>query len=143
MNRTMKNKKGFTLMEMLVVVAVIAILVAVAIPVYNAQVHKARVAADMANVRAYYAELQLDYLTRGEYLPIGKDEGKVPYWSIYGSRYGYDYYTLSFPVSNLQVKLQAGSYSVDYGDTIDKTGGYSVTYQCNSDCFTEHTLTLG
>lgn len=70
MNRTMKNKKGFTLMEMLIVVAVIAILVAVAIPVYNAQMHKARVAADMANVRAYYAELQADYLTTGEYLDI-------------------------------------------------------------------------
>lgn len=38
------NKKGFTLMEMLIVVAVIAILIAVAIPVFSAQLHKARVA---------------------------------------------------------------------------------------------------
>ena len=42
MNRTMKNKKGFTLMEMLIVVAIIAVLVAIAIPVYQGQVHKAR-----------------------------------------------------------------------------------------------------
>ena len=67
MNRTMKNKKGFTLMEMLIVVAIIAVLVAIAIPVYQGQVHKAKVAADWANLRAYYAELQLDYLTRGAY----------------------------------------------------------------------------
>ena len=141
MNRALKNKKGFTLMEMLIVVAVIAILVAVAIPVYNAQTHKAKVAADMANVRAYYAELQLDYLTRGEYLPGGEDEGQVPYWSVY-SYTGYDYYTLSFPVSNLQVKLQAGLYIVDYGDPNDKTGGYSVTYHCTQSCYNEHSLTL-
>lgn len=70
MNRTMKNKKGFTLMEMLIVVAIIAVLVAIAIPVYQGQVHKAKVAADWANVRAYYAELQADYLTTGEYLDI-------------------------------------------------------------------------
>ena len=43
MNRTMKNKKGFTLMEMLIVVAIIAVLVAIAIPVYQGQVHKAKV----------------------------------------------------------------------------------------------------
>ena len=55
MTRTMKNKKGFTLMEMLIVVAIIAVLVAIAIPVYQGQVHKAKVAAAMANVRAYYA----------------------------------------------------------------------------------------
>ena len=45
--KKMKNKQGFTLMEMLIVVAIIAVLVAIAIPVYQGQVHKAKVAADM------------------------------------------------------------------------------------------------
>lgn len=63
-----KNKKGFTLMEMLIVVAIIAVLVAIAIPVLSNNLHKARVAADWANVRAFYASLQADYLMTGEYI---------------------------------------------------------------------------
>ena len=57
------NKKGFTLMEMLIVVAIIAILIAVAIPVFSAQLHKARVATDWANLRSFYADIQTDYMT--------------------------------------------------------------------------------
>ena len=69
----MKRNRGFTLMEMLIVVAIIAVLAAVAIPVFNGSLHKAKVAADMANVRAYYAELQTQYITTGEYIDIGDD----------------------------------------------------------------------
>lgn len=46
------SKKGFTLMEMLIVVAIIAILVAVSIPVFTSQLEKAKQATDMANERA-------------------------------------------------------------------------------------------
>ena len=60
------NKKGFTLMEMLIVVAIIAILIAVAIPVFSAQLHKARVATDWANLRSFYADIQTDYMTKPE-----------------------------------------------------------------------------
>ncbi len=69
----MKRNRGFTLMEMLIVVAIIAVLAAIAIPVFNGSLHKAKVAADMANVRAYYAELQTQYITTGEYRDIGDD----------------------------------------------------------------------
>lgn len=55
-------------MEMLIVVAIIAVLVAIAIPVLSNNLHKARVAADWANVRALYANLQADYLMTGEYV---------------------------------------------------------------------------
>ena len=49
-----KNRKhGFTLAELLVVVAIVGILVAISIPIFSVQLHKARVAADWANVRAY------------------------------------------------------------------------------------------
>ena len=50
------NKKGFTLAELLIVVAIIAVLVAVAIPVFTAQLEKSREAVDMANLRSAYAE---------------------------------------------------------------------------------------
>lgn len=59
------NRKGFTLAELLIVVAIIAVLVAIAIPVFTAQKHKSEVAVDVANVRAYYAEIQTDYITTG------------------------------------------------------------------------------
>ena len=57
------NKKGFTLAELLIVVAIIAVLVAVAIPVFTAQLEKSREATDLANVRSAYAELMANYLT--------------------------------------------------------------------------------
>ncbi len=50
------NKKGFTLAELLIVVAIIAVLVAIAIPVFSAQLEKSKQATDAANIRAAYAE---------------------------------------------------------------------------------------
>ena len=137
MNRTMKNKKGFTLMEMLIVVAVIAILVAVAIPVYNAQMHKAKVAADWANLRAYYAELQLDYLTRGAYnadVPIMNPGSEQKPQT--------DYKTIPFLNGN-NVTLQAGNFGVIW-NTVG--GGYQIAYNCDNPAVehrTAHELVLG
>ena len=50
-------KKGFTLMELLIVVAIIAVLVAIAIPIFNGQLEKSREATDAANIRSAYAEV--------------------------------------------------------------------------------------
>ena len=60
--KKIKNTKGFTLMEMLIVVAIIAILVAIAIPTFTAQLEKAREATDIANIRSAYAEAMVSYL---------------------------------------------------------------------------------
>ena len=57
-----KDNKGFTLMEMLIVVAIIAILIAIMIPVFNAQLEKSREAADAANIRSAYATAMVTYL---------------------------------------------------------------------------------
>lgn len=60
--RKMKNKKGFTLMEMLIVVAIIAILIAIAIPTFASSLNKARVATDEANIRSGYASVMVKVL---------------------------------------------------------------------------------
>jgi len=56
------NKKGFTLAELLIVVAIIAVLVAIAIPVFSTQLEKSREATDAANIRAAYAEVLTESL---------------------------------------------------------------------------------
>ncbi len=57
------NKKGFTLAELLIVVAIIAVLVAIAIPVFGAQLEKSREGTDASNIRAAYAEVAAAALT--------------------------------------------------------------------------------
>lgn len=57
------NKKGFTMAELLIVVAIIAVLVAIAIPIFTAQLEKSREATDAANLRAAYAEVVASGIT--------------------------------------------------------------------------------
>lgn len=72
MLKKLNNKKGFTLMEMLIVVAIIAVLVAIAIPVFNGALTKSKEADDVANIRAAYAEWQVKMLTENEAVPTDK-----------------------------------------------------------------------
>lgn len=58
-----KNKKGFTLAELLIVVAIIGVLVAVSIPIFTSQLEKSKEATDLANIRAAYAEAASEAIT--------------------------------------------------------------------------------
>ena len=51
-----KDKKGFTLMEMLIVVAIIAVLVAIAVPTFNSSLNAAKKSADDASIKTAYTE---------------------------------------------------------------------------------------
>ena len=47
-----KNQKGFTLAELLIVVAIIGVLVAISIPIFTTQLKKARFAVNQSNARS-------------------------------------------------------------------------------------------
>lgn len=49
-------------MEMLIVIAIIAVLIVIAIPVFASQLEKSREAADLANVRSAYAQVSAEAL---------------------------------------------------------------------------------
>lgn len=62
----LRNKKGFTLIEMLVVIAIIAVLVAIVIPVVGNSTNKAACATNAANLRSVKAEITTALLTNDE-----------------------------------------------------------------------------
>lgn len=104
-----KDKKGFTLMEMLIVVAIIAIIVAIAIPTFSNALTRAKVSADKANVRAYYAEVTAAYMLEE------KAADDLPTDAI--AKGG------TLTVAGTDVKMQAGA--VAFTKTADK---WTITY---------------
>ncbi len=65
--RRFKGEKGFTLVELMVVILIIGILVAIAIPVYNAARAKAWTGACQANMRTLDGAIETYYATNEAY----------------------------------------------------------------------------
>lgn len=106
------NKKGFTLMEMMIVVAIIAILVAIAIPTFTGSIEKAKKATDDANFRALKAIITAAYLSDSDNLTI--EDGTVYY-----------------------LKNDGESYTTNSDEAIDaKTGGGKIGYEVSIDSST-------
>lgn len=59
------GKKGFTLAELLIVVAIIGVLVGISIPIFSAQLRKSKLATNQANARAAYAAVSAEILDKG------------------------------------------------------------------------------
>ena len=117
------NKKGFTLAELLIVVAIIGVLVAIAIPVFSGQLNKAKDQADRANLRSAYAEAVADYLDDGllNNASTGVTDGSDTKQTItYGDKFAAD---ASVDGSGIiTVKVTTAQLSTNVGLTYTKTG---------------------
>ena len=119
--KKMNEKKGFTLAELLIVVAIIAVLVAVAIPVFNTQLEKAREATDIANLRSAYSEAVTNAMgsadskgTSASYKKQSKDS--FDYADTTGSDASLAALLDSMPASfSISVDMSGDTTSVSYG----------------------------
>lgn len=110
MTKKMKKQGGFTLVEMLIVVAIIAILIAVSIPLVSSSLEKAREATDAANERSFKAALTVAYLT-AENLDENATTGGIKVEA--GKVYAYDI---------VKGAPQVGEVTNNYGQSTDCKG---------------------
>lgn len=107
------NKKGFTLMEMLIVVAIIVILVVISIPMFSGSLDSAKKATDDANLRAAKAAYVVQTLTD---TADKIDSNKVYY---------YDFDAGKFVVADTAAKAkEAATNSKSLGQAGEHSGDY-------------------
>ena len=123
------NKKGFTLVEMLVVIAIIAVLVAIIVPTTSSATNKAKAAANAANLRSIKAEIGIAILQEdtqtitvaqdGKTVTVGNTTLNVPAAKTIGSN---DTVTFKAGISNGEVIVQYGAHTVNDYATYAETG---------------------
>ena len=126
--KNQKTDKGFSLIELIIVIAIMAVLVVVGAPMYIKYIHKAGVARDWSNLKLYYDELQADYVSTGKYNPKVKimkyEESDISAWT-------------QREISSLdgnKVKMKAGYFVIT---TSPSNNGYHLAYYCDK-CDTDY-----
>ena len=122
-----ENKKGFTLAELLIVVAIIAVLVAISIPIFSSQLEKSRDAVDAANVRSAYAEASAAYLTETDgtaasYIYNVEGKSTDEKWSQTNAA--------TMEIAGVNVTMVKGTKAVKVDFAVD--GTYTITMQATA-----------
>jgi type IV pilus assembly protein PilE len=120
------RQRGFTLIEVMIVIAVLGVIVAIAYPSYTEQVRKSRRAEGMGELLDLADRMERFYSDRGTY--VGASLGTAA-TDIYPTTSAKGYYTLSI------ASQSATAFSVSAAPTSkgkqneDKCGTFSLTSQ--------------
>jgi len=136
MKNKVQQKKGFTLAELLIVVAIIAILIAIMVPVFGASRNKAILARDAANVRSAYAEAVATAMTDDEFGDDGnltvtmKQPEKLQSAVVFDA--GENKITVTYPTDSKEPE-DSESFDVDEDVTVKADGDWLATAKAADD----------
>ena len=126
MRKMLKNKKGFTLVELMIVVVIMGILVAVAIPIYGAVTENAEKKTCADNQRTIQSMVTTYQMTGGE------GGAQVPWADIEGTGLTTDADFLAmFEGGTLPECPAGGTYSINVSEPNETTGARSITVTCS------------
>ena len=117
----MKNTKGFTLIELMIVIAIIGILAAIALPAYKNYVSRAKVNEPVAIVKDAKMQIELDRMEGNKY-GSGFDQPNNMKWT-----------------KSVSINKDSGTITVEYDDkdikgTITYVPAFEETGHTTWDC---------
>lgn len=117
------KQKGFTLIELMVVVAVVGVLGAIALPMYNESVRKSRRTAVKAQLQEIAQNMERWFTLRNTYAgftlgafsasPVGEDPGKAFYLVEFAAAPTATAWQLRATPSNAQYPDRCGVYTLN------------------------------
>jgi len=127
------SNRGFSLLELMVVIVVIAVITAIAVPIYGNNIMKAKQAEADAALGTIRTQLRIFYAEWGEY-PDGMEATVIDAdWSHFkaGELDGSHFSDESYSYSKLgegwyQIRC-AGGEILDYDRTLDQDGNFGTT----------------
>lgn len=121
-----RSKKGFTLIEMLIVIAIIAVLVAIIIPTIANSTVKANAATDGANLRSMLAILNVKVIDTAGNVSNAVEGMDFPESKTFPDAHVEILYAPSHYIHLFYVK-DGNYYGVDYFSEVAQTGSSSKT----------------
>lgn len=133
LNAKLSKNGGFTLVEMLIVVAIIAILIAVSIPMVSGALERARHATDDANFRNAAALANIKILTTDN-LGTLTSSSAAPWWYVVDSENSQGTLTQAANAPDNAVKAQCTEASrTDDGSDSHTGANIKVTFATDGD----------
>ena len=143
MLKKLQDKKGFSLVELMIVVVIMGILVAVAIPIYNSATKNAKVKSCNANMRVIEENLS-------SYIMTGNNGGEFSYTQIIAADPGFGAQSVELTMGTdgktptgwpatflatfkdpaaLKCPFSGGTYTISFAQAGD--GGVNFAVKCN------------
>jgi type II secretion system protein G len=128
MKKFVNNQHGFTLVELMIVIVIVGILAAVAIPIYQGNVKKAKMSECDAALGTIRTALRVFYAEHGRYpvfegaVNVVQDSLSIQEPDLEGRYFSSDNYTLKSTSSTYEIKCTNTSIFPDSARVLNQDG---------------------